>query len=320
MKKIILFNAPSYGNIGDLAIAIAEKKFIKENLPQYEYIEILDKEIENEIEKMKKILTTDDIILLTGGGNLGDEYMDHEGRRRRVIEEFPNNKIVVMPQTIYFNDTEYGTRELEKAREIYNKHKHLTLIARERISLDIMKREFPSVNILLTPDIVMYLKEENNEKRDGAVMAMRSDSEKVLTIENMEKIKSEVSKNFDNIVLTDTHLGEIEVSENIREKVVQEKLDEFKKAQLVITDRLHGMIFAAVTSTPCIVFSNYNHKIKSSFEWLKDQGYIKFLENVDNIGEAILDLKNCGEVQYNNDFAIKEYNKILEIIESNKNI
>ena len=117
MKKIILFDGPTYGNVGDLAIAIAEKKFIKENLPQYEFIEVLDKEFDSKIDDMKSVISNNDIILLTGGGNLGDEYIFYEQRRRRVIKEFPNNKIIIMPQTIHFSDTEYGNTELEKTKK-----------------------------------------------------------------------------------------------------------------------------------------------------------------------------------------------------------
>ena len=45
------------------------------------------------------------------------------------------------------------------------------------------------------------------------------------------------------------------------------------------TDRLHGMIFAFITGTPAIVFSNNNHKIEGAYEWIKDCGYIYFIKN-----------------------------------------
>ncbi|MCI9064022.1 MAG: general stress protein, partial [Clostridia bacterium] len=300
------------GNIGDLAIAIAEKKFIEDNLPQCEYIEI---EYNEEFEKIKKSISTDDVILLTGGGNLGDEYMYYEERRRRVIEAFPNNKIIIMPQTVYFNDTEKGRQELEKTRKIYSSHKYLTVVTREKVSFNTMKREFPNVNTILTPDIVMYLKETKDEKRNGAIMAMRDDKEKTLNIEDVEMIKSKLLKKFNNITMTDTHLGEgLYLNQEMREKAFFEKLDEFRKAELVITDRLHGMIFAAITSTPCIALGNYNYKIESSFDWLKDQNYIKFLNNINDIEDAIIELTSKNNYRYNNDFALKEYKKILDVI------
>ncbi|MDK8210749.1 polysaccharide pyruvyl transferase family protein, partial [Bacillus subtilis] len=72
----------------------------------------------------------------------------------------------------------------------------------------------------------------------------------------------------------------------------------FKAAEVVLTDRLHGMIFCAITRTPCIVFNNYNHKIESSYnDWLKDLKYIKFI--------------NTSEMT-----SFEEVNKIIEELKS----
>lgn len=314
MKKIILFDGPTYGNVGDLAIAIAEKKFIKENLPQYEFIEVLDKEFNSKFDYMKNVISNNDIILLTGGGNLGDEYIGYEKRRRKVIKQFPNNKIIIMPQTIHFSDTEYGKKELEETKKVYDQHKYLTILAREKVSYDIIKKEFLNVNVILVPDIVMYLNETTNEKRDGVLMVMRDDVEGILTEQDIEKIKAEISERFDKVMTTNTHVGDGKVNEYNREYIFEEKIKEFKKAQLVITDRLHGMIFSAITSTPCIAIGNYNHKIESSFDWLKDQKYIKFLKNVNEIESLINSLMNQDSYMYNNEFALKEYKQILEVI------
>ena len=143
----------------------------------------------------------------------------------------------------------------------------------------------------------------------------RKDVEKILTEEQFEKINEAVSKYYEDKIITDTHLGDIQIYCDIREKTVEDKLNEFRHAKLVVTDRLHGMIFAAITSTPCIVLGNYNHKIESSYDWLKEQGYIKFVKNVDEIEEKIKAIKNNNKKYcYNNEFAIKQYQKIIDLI------
>ena len=312
MKKIVLVGIPIHGNIGDAAIVLAEEKFIKDNFPQYEYVKVLDDDIEEKIDTFN--INEEDIILLHGGGNLGDQYIICENRRRMIIEKFPNNQISLMPQSIYFNDTEYGKQELEKTKKIYSNHKKLTLIARENVSLEIMKREFPDVNVILTPDIVMYLNRTQDVKREGIIYAMRSDIEKVLTKDQMAKIDEIASKYFEKRTFTDTYYKEDRIECDVREKIIEEKLDEFRSAELVITDRLHGMVFSTITSTPCIALGNYNHKIKSSFEWLKSQKYVKFLDSIDKIEEAIIELKQLKDAKYNNEFAHKEYKKIIDLI------
>ena len=293
---------------------MAEKKFIQDNFPEYELKNILDNNIEKDIKNIKNEINDNDIILLHGGGNLGDEYIICENRRRMIIENFPNNKIILMPQSIYFNNTEYAKKELEETKKIYNNHNNLTLIARESVSFEIMKKEFKNANIILTPDIVMYLNKTLDRPRNGVLFAMRKDVEKVLTDTQFKQIKEQVSKYFDKQILTDTHLGHVPINCDIRNKVVEDKLNEFRSAELVITDRLHGMIFALITSTPYIALGNYNHKIESSYEWLKNQKYIKFLKDPNNIEQAILDLKKETNCQYNNQFAIKQYSQIIDLI------
>ncbi|UIF89512.1 polysaccharide pyruvyl transferase family protein (plasmid) [Cupriavidus necator] len=41
-------------------------------------------------------------IVFHGGGNLGDLYPLHDNFRKLVIKRYPNNKIVILPQTIHF--------------------------------------------------------------------------------------------------------------------------------------------------------------------------------------------------------------------------
>ena len=328
MKKVILFGVPTHGNIGDAAIVVAEEKFIKDNLSDYEYISVLEEEETKEnIEQFQKIIRDEDIILLHGGGNFGDKYIELEEKRRMIITAFPNNKIILMPQTIHFSDNENGKMELEKSKKIYGNHKNLTLVAREKVSLEIMKREFSNNNVIFTPDIVMYLNETEQRERKGALLAIRIDMEKVLTDEQIEQIKEIVSRNFESVKRTDTYLGfeNIKVTEDgvegdtqilpeMRNKVVNDKLEEFRNAELIITDRMHGMILSTITSTPCIAFSNYNHKIKSTFDWIKDQKYVKFLEDTNMLEETIKELKEYKNCVYNNEFALKEYQKILDVI------
>jgi pyruvyl transferase EpsI len=58
------------------------------------------------------------------------------------------------------------------------------------------------------------------------------------------------------------------------------KLDEFAKSKLVITDRLHGMIFSAITGTPCIVFANSNGKVEAEYQWIQSLPYIRFVSHI----------------------------------------
>ncbi|MBU3186343.1 glycosyltransferase [Clostridium estertheticum] len=323
-NHIFLIGTPNHGNLGDQAIVYAENKMLEDNFKDFKIIEITTVDLIKHIKNLKKNVKKDDIFMLHGGGNLGNEYFWEEEGRRKIISEFKDNKIILFPQSIYFKDTENGKLEFDKTKIIYNAHKKLTLIAREDTSYSVMKEAFPNNNVILTPDIVMYLNKTNPiQERNGALLSLRKDREGVLTQTQKDEIKNMAEKNFDNIIITDTvaeyitkehEVLEYMINVNQREKELNKKWDQFKKVQVVITDRLHGMVFCAITSTPCIVIANYNHKVKDTYAWLKDLNYIKFVNDIEEIPGLIKELKGIEIKEYDKTFAMKNYEKILEVM------
>ncbi|MGH4118119.1 glycosyltransferase [Clostridium sp.] len=323
-NTIFLIGTPHHGNLGDQAIVYAENKILEDNFKNYRIIEITTTDITSHLKNLKANLKKGDVFALHGGGNLGNEYFWEEEVRRKIITDFSDNKIILFPQSIYFSDTENGKSELEKTKMIYSKHQDLTLVAREETSYNVMKEAFPNNNVILTPDIVMYLdKTEPKSERSGALLSLRRDREGVLKVEEKDKIRDMAQNNFKNIIITDTlaqcissenEVLEYMVSANQRESELNKKWNQFKTARVVITDRLHGMVFCAITSTPCIVIANYNHKVKDTYQWLKNLNYIKFVDDIEEIPALIEELKNIEIEAYDNSFALKSYEKIIEVI------
>lgn len=314
MKRIIIMGIPHHGNLGDNAIALAEEEIIKKYFPEYELLEIPEKYLNKCVNKAKQYITDDDIIFLHGGGNIGDTYFVPENGRREVIKLFPNNKIIIFPQTAYFVDDVNGKKELKISQDIYNNHKDLVILAREKKSYKFMKKHFYNAKVYLTPDIVMTLKKDNNKKRNGALLLFRNDKEKTLQKENVELINEIINKNYEKVTISDMHLGEdvINVAGKIRQEALEEKFNQFQTSEIVITDRLHGMIFAAITETPCIVFTSFNHKILESYKWLKNLEYIKICENIDDFEKKINKVISVKKIEYNNEFAEKRIVNILK--------
>ena len=313
MKKVVLIGVPHHNNLGDHAITIAERKYLKDNFKEYKYYEISEETLETCIEKVKNVIDEEDILFLHGGGNLGDEYLYVEEGRRKVIQLFPNNRIVFFPQTMYFSDTKRGKEELEKSKKIYSQHNKLLIIAREDVSYKRMKEEFKNNKIIKTPDIVTYLDKSDKTKqnRDGLLIILRNDVESNLSKEQIDKICLMSKQYFSKIEINDTAKGN-GISEKNRDAKIEEMLNKYRKSQLVITDRLHGMIFAAITSTPCIALGNYNHKIKACSKTLEHLGYIQYIEDIDKIEEQIKYLISVNFDKYSNEFATEQLKQILE--------
>ena len=97
-KKAFLVGTPKHDNLGDHAIAYAEIKFIRQYFPEYEVIEIPVEEWHKYKVSLKKHVNTDDVFFITGGGNMGDVYLNDEILRRFIIKNYINNAVVVFPQ------------------------------------------------------------------------------------------------------------------------------------------------------------------------------------------------------------------------------
>ena len=63
-----------------------------------------------------------------------------------------------------------------------------------------------------------------------------------------------------SVELIDTVLDK-SVTKRERQDEVSKILNTISKAELLITDRLHAMIMAVITGTPCIAFDNLSKKL-----------------------------------------------------------
>ena len=310
---IFLLGVPSHGNLGDQAIVLGEEEFIKDNLKKYKLINIESKEVINYYNIYRNIIGNS-TILYTGGGFLGSLWETEEDMFRTILRLFKNNKIVALPQTFFFSNDENGKRILKESQKIYSAHNNLHLFCREEYSYDFMKNNFKTCNIYLTPDMVLYLDRIKDErKRNDILFCIRKDKEKVnYDYENIKKILKE--NNYCNYDYTDTVIPK-KIFGKKKRVYVYNKIKQFSKYKLIITDRLHGMIFALLANTPCIVLENKSYKIKGVYKWIERCNYIKLTNDL-NIERNIEELLSLKEKKYN---SIKnEYSLLKKVIEGSK--
>ncbi|MEE1074611.1 MAG: polysaccharide pyruvyl transferase family protein [Acutalibacteraceae bacterium] len=279
-NMVFLVYTPIHKNLGDHAIASAEMAILDK-------LGILYTDItQPEIRKLKEFgllgLFNNTKILINGGGNLGTLWFDVEEDFRSIMIAAPKADILIFPSTIYYDDTVLGRKEFENSKRIYNNHKSLTLYARENISYEIMKNAYN--NVKLVPDMVFYLNKcEKNVSRDGAILCLRKDLERTLCEEDEIFIYKQIQHLFgDKITKTDMYAAHNIPAEK-RNQELTKKFEQFKRAKLVITDRLHCMIFCIISGTPCIVVNSKSPKVKGCYEWVKDFEYIKFADSLSDI-------------------------------------
>ncbi|MDR7420599.1 MAG: polysaccharide pyruvyl transferase family protein [Armatimonadota bacterium] len=91
-------------------------------------------------------------IVFTGGGNLGDVWPRHQAFREAVVGAFPRNRIVQMPQHVWFRDPEH----LARAREVFNAHRDLIVLVRDARS-EALCRQALATDVRLCPDMALAL-------------------------------------------------------------------------------------------------------------------------------------------------------------------
>lgn len=294
LKIIYTLTPPkSLSNIGDHAQVVAINKWLKTNYPDTPIIEVDKDQCISMIHVLKKIVNQYDLIFIHSGGNLGDRGIWSEKGRRNIIVNFPNNKIVSLPQTIFFSDTEKGRKEQRISEQIYNSHKNLTIIGRDQESYNLAKRLFPSCRTFPLPDFVLYLKgeeilERRNSRPNGTLLCLRNDNESILTINDRKLIQDQIKQPFEYFDTTiDKPIRRYE-----REDILKRTIEYFDKFEIIITDRYHGLIFAALLRKPTIIIPTIDHKLTSAYDWFKNIRYIIFVNNVDfyQINNKIKDL------------------------------
>ena len=284
-KKCIVCLAADYGNLGDVAITYSQELFLKKMFHGYEIVDFPISQTLNNLKALKRICSIDDVITIVGGGNMGDLYGDIELLRLMIIKAFPHNRIISFPQTIEYIDANKNRFLYNLSKRVYNSHKNLLMCARESVSYAKMQELYPQCNVCLLPDIVMTLdKRSDTIKRedDFITLCIRDDKEKKKTALDEDLLKSQLIEQGYKLNVSDTHIGKSRMSVDDREAELRKIWNTFSKSKLVITDRLHGMIFAYITCTPALVLPNGNFKVEKCYEWIKECGYIKFIKEPTN--------------------------------------
>lgn len=281
----ILLGVPTFNNLGDHLIAISSVNFIQDIYKDYKIIEVPTQFFLNNKNKLKKVIKDDYPVFIVGGGWMGNIWERDEYIMQDMIRTFSNNNIIVLPQTVFYNfEDDNSLQILNDANNTYKNCKDLTIFFRDEKSYNFAKNEFKSQNmkVLLAPDIALYLNNmsKHNKKKKVIKLCLRNDREKNNSYDFF-KILNEHFKNEYIINFTDT-VTKYSIPLWKRKRAIYSKIKEFSESSIVITDRLHGMIFCVLSKTKCIAFDNKTKKVSGVYKkWLnKNDNIILLEENV----------------------------------------
>lgn len=293
---------PVHGNMGDQAIAISERKML--DMAGVKYFEVTDESLYELSKRGLLNIFNGSPVLFHGGGYLGTLWFHNEEMVRDVITSNPDSSMLFFPNTLYFHENEFGKEEYIRSSDIYSTHKNLKIYARERKSYQTLKDM--GVNAGVVPDMVMLLKENASHiERSGCLLLLRNDCEKTRSPETDEELTDHLRSVFgEKVTFSDTVLP-YRIPEKQRKREYNKLINKVRGSELVVTDRLHGMIFAAVTGTPCIVLNSRSHKVIECYEWIKHLDYIRLCDDPGKIAEIYADMPHGSQTYDNSDLTVK---------------
>ncbi len=296
-NNYIFLDLPYYTNVGDILIWQGTLDYL-ETLP---YKCLYSSSIEN---YKKPEIDKDVIILLIGGGNFSDLWYRHQVFRKKIIGEFPDNKIIILPQSIYFKDEEI----LKNDAAVFSQHKNLTICLRDQSSLEIANAYFPnSVNVLL-PDMAFCMNMKKWQKaikptENRILFLNRNDMEKNQNLtydivpheaewhdwSTMEKTTSgfrwfcrfrgvlhRVDRSFHTNL--NNYVSDIAYKKILRTSYIKKGIGFLSQYSYIYTTRLHAAILAVLLNKKFTFFDNSYGKNSGFYDtWLRDVDSIHFI-------------------------------------------
>ena len=319
-QRIWYFCVPTHSNLGDQAQACCIEKYFRKFFSDHIVFKLSNNAFDFYEEKIlmilkEKIKETDLIFFQSGYTFTG--IHPYENMHRKIVENFPYNKIVFLPQTVKFKNQKI----LENVQNFYGKYDNIYFFARDKISYDIYKSIFPEHrNVHCFPDIVtteIGNYDFNNNERNGILLCVRNDVEKLYSFQEISLFKEKLQK-IAKVSLSDTNSETKENSLKEYWKKIEETIDDYAQYQVIITDRYHGTIFALIANTPVIILKTTDHKVVTGADWFEGvyEDYVYVVNDLEEASQVAQQIVTGFEYRkLPSYFKEKYYDRLKDIIE-----
>lgn len=293
-KNCVYVDLPYYANVGDVLIWEGTESFLKKNHINIIYSGSWDT---FDFRPLPKEVP----IVMQGGGNFGDIWNPPQQFRLKVIDHYPHNKIIILPQTIFYESKE---RMIADA-EVFAQHHNLIICARDENSYRIAKENFRN-DVLCLPDMAFcipsdtinkYAKSANN---GSSLFIRRKDKEyKPFDIDNLVPTDAEerdwpplenerdylhfmhslIKQRNRLACLGLSRLPDWYARYILRPRTVRIGVEFLSQYEHIYSTRLHAAILSVLLNKPCVFIDNSYDKNHSFYHtWLSDVDQIKFYE------------------------------------------
>jgi pyruvyl transferase EpsI len=293
--KAVILLVPIHGNLGDQALGLAGRRFVDDHFGDREVVEVTMPDLFREIFPLRRHLKKGDLVFVQGGGSMGTRYPIEELARWLIFSQLAHCTRILFPQSSSFDlKSGIGIQLTKVSQWLYRTYsKGLIICIRDRYSLAFMQKHFPGMDFHFFPDIVLYLDEFfSNRERKGVMYCLREDVESRFGPEERRKLMLALESRFEQPEAFATTIDNTSFSIEQGRKEVEKLVARLGAAELVITDRLHGVILSYISNTPVLAIPTVDHKLTEFFRWIEASGRSRLLnaDPLDGLEEKLSSL------------------------------
>ena len=294
----VLWGLPYHSNIGDILIWQGELEFLKDSgykckgtLPYNDL----------PCNKNRPNLSKNTIILIHGGGYLGDTWRNTWSDVLKALTFYPNNKIIFLPQSIYYKDKNLAAED----SKIISQFKNVILCARDQTSYELGIQYFGNAaQIIKVPDMAfcidlsrlekwrkqpqnkdLYLKRRDKEAIGSSPIELQDNIE-VSDWPTMEpgfsnirmkihylffRLRHGMTQKFPYISRLTNPLADYELMHFFRPDIIRIGVEFISSYRKIYTTRLHVLILSVLLNKEVVSEDNSYGKLSSFYNtWLSD--------------------------------------------------
>jgi exopolysaccharide biosynthesis predicted pyruvyltransferase EpsI len=281
-RPVAILQFPLDGNVGNHMMWLAISKYLSGRKSPPAYVAL---EWDFDLDHMKRAIGEDGIILFLGGVTVSRLWPSHAEIKRTVAKACPGNRLISLPSTMLFVDEE----DRQAAGAIFGDHDDVIMMARDPVSGASAREVFPAhVSVVTSHDSTFMLPPQargSGKPAHDIIWLARDDQEgldttvpenvhvfdwPILDMGSATVLTARVSMKFRrqfpalykpaNAMVGASYGG-------ITRHVMATGRTLMDEGKVLVTDRLHPHVLAALRGQPCVLLPDKFGKNRAVWEY-----------------------------------------------------